>query len=184
MNDADFLDLFQRCRAGSEDAARELFDRYRPHVLRVIRRRLHSSLRAKFDSIDFTQDVWASFFAMLGEPLSFESPAALVAYLAKIAEHKVVETFRQHMQTQKFDITRERSLHDDAERVGQIATCQPRPSELVIAEEKWQELLRDQPDYCRQILVMLRDGYTQREIAEHLHVNERTVRRLLKRLRS
>ena len=53
--------LMRSVREGSEDAARMLFDRYAPHIRRVVRRKLHQKLRPQFDSVDFVQDVWASF---------------------------------------------------------------------------------------------------------------------------
>src|SRR5688572_23874581 len=58
----DFSTLMQCVREGSADATKELLDRYGPHVLRVVRRKLNRKLRPKFDSVDFVQDVWASFF--------------------------------------------------------------------------------------------------------------------------
>src|SRR5262249_44175004 len=57
----EFAALMQRLAGGSQEAARELYDRYGPHIRRVVRRRLIPALRPKFDSIDFEQDVWKSF---------------------------------------------------------------------------------------------------------------------------
>ena len=37
----EFRRLMARVRAGSEEAARELLDRYSGHISRVVRRRLH-----------------------------------------------------------------------------------------------------------------------------------------------
>src|SRR5262249_14283511 len=54
--------LMERIRAGSQEAARELCDRYGSHILRVVRRKLDKKLRSKFDSVDFLQSVWTSFF--------------------------------------------------------------------------------------------------------------------------
>src|SRR5437870_4945509 len=42
----EFKNLMQRVRDGSEDAARELLDRYGEHILRVVRRKLSRELRS------------------------------------------------------------------------------------------------------------------------------------------
>ena len=69
----EFALLMQSVREGSQEAARTLFERYGPHIRRVVRRKLHQKLRPQFDSVDFVQDVWASFFAQQGRQASFES---------------------------------------------------------------------------------------------------------------
>ena len=56
-NETEFADLMRLVREGSQDASRELVQRFGPHVLRVVRRRLHQSLRSKFDPCDFEQEV-------------------------------------------------------------------------------------------------------------------------------
>src|SRR5947209_4816813 len=48
----EFKNLMRRVQEGSEDAARELLDRYGEHILRVVRRKLSRQLRSKFDSVD------------------------------------------------------------------------------------------------------------------------------------
>src|SRR5262249_7566398 len=51
-----------RIRAGDEEAARELLQRYEAKVRLVVRRQLPKLLRSRFDSLDFLQSVWGSFF--------------------------------------------------------------------------------------------------------------------------
>jgi hypothetical protein len=70
----DFQTLLKGIRAGSQDAARQMLAIYGKHVLRVIRRRLHKRLRAKFDSGDFAQSVWASFFTAPASEGHFQRP--------------------------------------------------------------------------------------------------------------
>src|SRR5262249_10179527 len=106
----EFRELMQRVQDGSEEAAQELHRKYAGHILRVVRRRLHKMLRPKYDSDDFVQSVWASFFT--GEPKSqvFETPEALVRFLEIMARNKVIGAFRRRVQTAKHDVQRERSL--------------------------------------------------------------------------
>src|SRR5260370_21457217 len=104
----DFRQLMTRVRAGSEEAARELFDRYSGHISRVVRRRLHSRLRTQYDSLDFLQAVWASFFAVPLEEYTFDHPEDLVRFLARMAYNKVVDVTRRRFGTVKHNINSER----------------------------------------------------------------------------
>jgi RNA polymerase sigma-70 factor (ECF subfamily) len=179
----EFTDLMRRLRDGSEDAARELLDRYGEHILRVVRRKLSRELRSKFDSVDFVQAVWASFFA--GVPRRrFDRPEALMAFLVALAQNKVIDAVRQRMQTQKYNVNRERPLLDGsvaAEGAG-LAARQPTPSQEAVANDEWRRLLAELPDRYHRMLVLLREGHTQKDIARELNVNEKTIRRVLEKL--
>src|SRR5438552_15619942 len=109
-----FQTLLERLRAGSSDAPHELLDRYGAHVLRVIRHRLDRRLRQEFDSLDFFQDVWKSFFEAPPPGRAFDRPEAFIAYLAQMAQHKVVDACRRRLLTQKHDLRREHSLDGSA----------------------------------------------------------------------
>lgn len=185
----DFCVLMQRLKTGSEDAARQLFDRYGHHVRRVIRRKLDRHVRTTCDSEDFTQAVWASFFADPVQKHSFDAPEELTAFLATMARHKVIQAYRKRVNTQKRDAKRERPLPDamsedggDADG-GLAAARQPTPSQEASAHEQFDRLLQQVPPQYHKVLAMLKLGYTHREIAEELKLNERTVRRVVDRLR-
>jgi len=179
----DFDHLMRRLREGSEDPARILFDRYGRHIRRVVRRKLNKKIRSKFDSDDFTQAVWASFFAKAPSKYAFDSPEELIAFLASIAQHKVVDAFRQRVLTEKYNIDREHSLDSSTVyRDGYPASRAPTPSQVASAHEQWDMLVDGQPAHYRGILDMLRQGHTHIEIAETLGLNEKTVRRLIQKL--
>ncbi|MGE3809137.1 MAG: RNA polymerase sigma factor [Gemmataceae bacterium] len=178
-----FQELMHRLRRASDGAARELFSRYGDHVLLVVRRKLDRRLRKRFDSIDFTQDVWASFFAIPPERFTFEEPQALVAYLTRIAQYKVIERFRQQVETRKYNIDRESPLDlFGSEAREHPPVPEPGPEEQVAIKEQWERLLADHTHRDQQIIAMLRDNYSQREIAEQLRISDKTVRRVIQRL--
>jgi RNA polymerase sigma-70 factor (ECF subfamily) len=177
----EFRGLMRRLQAGDEAAARELLDRFGHHILRVVRRRLAKPLRSKFDSVDFVQAVWASFFAVLPRQVRFESPEELTAFLMKVAQLKVANEARRRSQ-KKYDIKREHALADTADRDGALAAKQPTPSQIAVAREEWDRLVEGQPNHYQQILVLRFQGHTLEEIARKLNVNERTVRRVLDKL--
>jgi RNA polymerase sigma-70 factor (ECF subfamily) len=173
----------QQVRAGSQEAAWELIERYGPHIQRAVRRRLHASLRSKFDSIDFVQSVWASFFTSRNQAVQFDTPESLIAFLAALARNKVVDEFRRRVQTEKHDITRERALHEDIDVSPEsVPGPEATPSQVAVARERWNRLVDQQPEHYRQIIQLRFEGKTQEEIAREIGVNERTVRKILERL--
>lgn len=175
----DFALLMERVAAGSEGAARQLVERYGSLILRIVRQKLARSMRPKFDSIDFVQAVWASFFALRNQGFAFQRSEALVAFLVQIARNKVVEAVRQRLQYQKYNVNRE--CHLDQPGTFEIfAAREPTPEDIAIAREEWNNLLESQPVKFQQILMALRDGETQKEVAEQLGVTDRTVRNVLR----
>jgi RNA polymerase sigma-70 factor (ECF subfamily) len=177
----EFRVLLKRAQDGSQDATCELIDSYGPHIVRAVRRKLNKAIRAKFDSIDFVQAVWASFFAAPKPLTDFRSPGELVKFLAALAQNKVVDEIRRRMETDKYNVNRERSLDDSAwEMHEHCPAAQPSPSELAVAEELWRRMLRGKSEHHRRILQLRREGNTHRQIADQLHMNERTVRRVIK----
>ncbi len=177
----DFDGLMQRVREGSEDAVRELVERYGSHILLAVRRRLNRKLRSKFDSTDFVQAVWASFFAErdLGR---FRGPEDIAAFLEAMARNKVIDEVRCRFQTRRYNIGREHSLEGSAAVDGNVlASPQPTPSQIVMAKEEWERRFQRQPEHYRRIVELRQRGRTQREIAQELGIHERTVRRVLEK---
>src|SRR5262249_15126713 len=150
--------LMERLRDGCPQAARELFDRYGGHVRRVVRRKLSERLRSQYDSTDFAQAVWASFFTTRGH-YDFTTPDALVAFLAGTALHKGAEAYRTGALTAKRDPRREHPLTTlEGDTAVPADRRQPTPSQLAVANEEWERLIRDQPVQYRTALLMLRQG--------------------------
>jgi len=178
----DFRTLLQAVFAGCPDAADRFCRAYQKPIQRVVRARLLPRMRSRFDSLDFVNDVWASFFTNPPRDGRFDSPDALVAYLARMAQFKIAEAVRQQTGA-KHNVNRERALDDVARPGGGLAADQPTPSQIVGAEDEWEHLLEGQKDPVhRQILTLLRQGLTYREIAAALNTNEKTVQRLVRRL--
>jgi RNA polymerase sigma-70 factor (ECF subfamily) len=169
--DDEFAILMSQVRDGDQAAAWKLIEVYGSHVLKVIRRSLSIQLRSKFDSQDFVQTVWKSFFRDRDRLLAMQSPDQLVRYIQAIARNKVVdETRRRH--TAKFNVGREEEF-DDAVGGG------PRPSEIAIVRETWDRLMAGKSDDHRRIVEMRFQGHTFAEIAKELSINERTARRVI-----
>lgn len=179
----DFDHLLSRVRRGSHAAVEELIEQYRPYVVRVVRRRLNKRLRTLFDSSDFVQTVWKSFFADRGNLGSFQTPDSLVRYLAVMARNKVVEEFRRRFQTEKRNMNREQLLESSSvDRSAALVAKQPTPSENAVARERWDGLLEGRPDRHQEIVRLRAEGFNCQEAALLLNINEKTVRRIIKKL--
>src|SRR5205823_773947 len=96
-----FQELLDRARTGDAEACASLFRRFGPHVRRVVRRHLSQRLRKVFDSLDLTQDVWASFFAHILPGQDFRTPADLLGFLTGVARHKAIGLHDRQVRTQK-----------------------------------------------------------------------------------
>jgi RNA polymerase sigma factor (sigma-70 family) len=180
----EFSLLMEQVRDGVPGAVQTMIDRYGQHLMRVIRRKLHQKIRTKFDSQDFCQAVWASFFALPAEKYTFDKPEELLRFLVDLARNKVVEAVRQRMVAQKYNVNREVSLTDQFQ--GGVADVlpgrEPTPSTIAMAREEWENLLDRQSDRHRRILALLNRGQTHREVAQELGVNEKTIQRVLRKL--
>jgi RNA polymerase sigma factor (sigma-70 family) len=177
----DIPRLMEQIRGGSQEAVRELLKNYGDALLWAIRSKLAPPLRRQFDSADFLQAVWASFFTGPLQDYHFDSPEALMGFLVRLASNKLCDATREVLYTQKRGLNRTRSLDGSAGIPAKdVAGSAPTPSQIVLAEEQWDRLLKSHvlPQH-QHILKLLREGHTQQEIAQELHLNERTVRRVL-----
>lgn len=178
----EFQVLMDQVLAGSEDAAKRLVRTYGPAVLRAVRRKLNGRLRSKFDSDDFVQDVWASFFASPPRNHVFTSPHDLAAYLIRVARNKVIDVVRQRLHRQRYDVTREQSLQSgDGALEHRLVSPHASPSTVAMTAEEWEVLLRKVPLVYRAVLLRYREGQTPAQIAAAQGISERTVRRVLSR---
>jgi RNA polymerase sigma factor (sigma-70 family) len=179
----EFRKLMCEVRAGSEDAAWRLVNGYGESLRRAIRRRLNERLRSKFDSIDFTQDVWKSFFRTI-DHLDIDDPQQLVNYLLGMAQHKVDAENRRRLDLEQYNVNRERPLADlDEQDALQLASPEPGPAEIAIARERLDRILENMSVIGRRIVCLRLAGHSYESIAYEVQLSERTVYRILERVR-
>jgi RNA polymerase sigma-70 factor (ECF subfamily) len=181
--DDDLGGFLKRIHAGDEGAARELLQRYEAEVRLVVRRQLPRLLRSRFDSLDFLQSVWGSFFRRMRDtPTEFEDSRHLVAFLARAAKNKVIDEYRRAA-SRKQDMHREEPLWVDGRRPKEVPDPTDSPSEVAQAREVFGRLRDFLPEERRSILEMKAQGLSSRDIGERLGISERTVQRVLEDLR-
>ena len=137
----------------------------------------------KFDSLDFVQLVWQSFFRRPTNLHRFDKPEQLIAFLVAMARNKVGMEARRRFAGQKYDVNREIGIDQvESDMAEQLTSRDPEPVAVAIARERWETLLRNQPPHYRRIVQLRLEGNTLQQIADSLQLDESTVRRFLKRL--
>lgn len=181
--DDEFTDLMARVRKRSPEACDELVRIYEKHVVRAIRRHLHTQMRIQHDSIDFLQTVWACFFAKSTWP-DFEEPAQLIAYLVAIARNKVFDECRKR-NTLRYNAKMEQHVSDTS--LGEEASLpgkSPTPSAIYSAKEQVEALKDEIEVEYRDVIQLRANGLTYVEIAAITGHSVRSIRRAMRRLES
>ncbi len=182
-DEEDIAGFLARIQAGDGAAARELLTRYEAEVRLVMRRQLPRLLRSRFDSLDFLQSVWGSFFRRVQSgPAEFEDSRHLVAFLARAAKNKVIDEYRRAA-SRKQDMHREEPLWTEGARPKDLPAEIDTPSEVAQANETFVRLRDLLPTERRNILELKAEGLSSRDIGEQLGISERTVQRVLEDLR-
>lgn len=182
-----FAEIMDRLRAGDGDAAREVFTRFAHRLIALARSRLDLALRPKLDPEDVLQSVYQSFFVHQAQDrYSLDSWDSLWAMLTVMTLRKCARR-RQFFQTAMRDVAREAGSEpfDDCPKAGfEIFAHDPTPSEAARLTETVEQLMAGMAPRERDILSLSLQGFTSAEISSRVGRTERTVQRLLKRIRS
>jgi RNA polymerase sigma-70 factor (ECF subfamily) len=175
MNTPSLDTLLEKLANGEPGAAERVFREYEPFLRAMVRRRLTPMLRAKFDSMDVVQSVWADVLQGYREVgWQFNDPEHLRAFLARVTYNH----FATHCRRNRGALEREQSLHED-DAPAEAASGQPRPSQVAQADELWATLMDLCPPAHRPILELKWQGVPLAEIAERTGLHESSVRRIL-----
>ena len=89
--------LLEKMCSGDTEAAQEVFRTYEPYLRMVVRRQLPARLRAKFDSIDIVQSVWADLLDGFQEAnWNFQNADQLRAFLVTVTRNRFIDKVRHH----------------------------------------------------------------------------------------
>lgn len=187
MDDAVFVGLVARAKAGDEAARTVLLRHFEEDVRMMVRVRLPRALRTQFDSMDFAQAVWQSFFADEDDdPERFANSRHMRGFLAGVAKNKVYEEHRKRTRTRKYDLGREESLYvrrGGRDEPREVAGHDPTPSQDVQARECLDRLLAGRSPVEVQVIQLRQEGRTYAEIEERTGMGERSIRRVIDALR-
>jgi RNA polymerase sigma-70 factor (ECF subfamily) len=161
-----FPDFIRRIRAGDDQAARELVERYEPVIRCQVRLRLRDPrLYSRFDWTDICQSVLASFFvrAAAGQ-YDLEQPNQLLRLLVVMTRHKLANQQRRN-RAERRDCRRLAAC-DQAYLEGRTAA--PSPSRLVVGRELLAQVNRRFSREEWQLAELRADGCEWTEIAARL----------------
>ncbi len=188
MDHEELAGLLARVRAGDEAATRILLQSFEDDVRKAVRGQLPRVLRTQFDSMDFVQSVWQSFFSSCDQdPDAFQDARHLRGYLAGVARNKVLEVHRQRTRTKKYDVNREERLNarrDDQDVQRDLPAGGPTPSQNAQANDRLAVLIAGRSPEDIRIVELRRQGLTLKEVAERVGKDERSVRRVIDAIRA
>jgi RNA polymerase sigma factor (sigma-70 family) len=167
--------LAQLC-SGDMAAAARVFVEYEPYLRKAVRRHLPPPLRAKFDSADIVQSMWADVLRGFREAgWRFHDADHLRGFLFVAARNRLIDRIRQ----QEKAVAREQPLDRGAEPLC-VPCRQPGPSEVAQAGDLWERMTAQCPAEHRPILALKRQGYSLTEIAARTGLHPDSIRRILR----
>jgi RNA polymerase sigma factor (sigma-70 family) len=170
--------LLEKLCSGDPAAAERVFLAFEPYLRMVVRKKLPARLRAKFDSMDVVQSVWADVLRGFREAgWRFPDEAHLRAFLVKLTRHRFVDQLRRN----RTAVARECPLGDLAQADQPISRL-PSPSELAQADELAQRMLALCPPAHREIVRLRMRGIPVAEVATRTGLHVGSVHRILQDL--
>lgn len=159
----DTTDLLRSAVQGDEQARRQLFDRYRSRLKKMVRLRLNRRLQGRLDDSNIVQDAMLAASRRLPEYLANpQSPFFL--WLRRITGDKLLETHRRHLGAPLGDAEREISLHRGAlpaahskSLAAQLLGRLPSPSQAAVKAEmrlQLQQALHSLAPLDRELLAL------------------------------
>ncbi len=173
-------DLMARWQAGDQGAAEELFRRYAGRLQALVRSRLSARLARHVDPEDVVQSVYQSFFVGARDGRFVLSRGGdLWRLLVSITLNKLCRRAEQ-------EAAPKRSAGLGRRRRGGLEGAparDPTPAEAAGLADTLEQALRGLSPAQRRMVELRLQGYALEEIALDAHRSERTVRRLLDRVK-
>ncbi len=184
-DESRFSRLDERLRAGDADAETLVVRRFTIQLVTLARRHLAQRIRQKTGPEDAVQSAFRSFFKRLRRgQFELDSWDGLWSLLALITVRKC-SARRERFLTARRDVRREVRFSNDGDPNTQSVALSraPRPDEALALAELVEQLLHDLSDSEQQIVHLRLQGYSIGEICQMLSRADRTVRRILARVR-
>jgi len=177
-----FADLMGRLQQGDQRAATDVFNRFANRLIGLARSRLNSNIQQKEDPEDVLQSVFRSFFIRnAGQEFTLQNWDDLWAVLVVITVRKCGGRL-DYYQAGRRDVKREKQNPDWTTDVQAIAR-DPTASEIIMLGELVEEIMRGLEGRERQIVCLRLQGHSVPEIKGQIGCSERTVFRVLERVK-
>jgi RNA polymerase sigma factor (sigma-70 family) len=180
---ADDRDLIAAFKAGSETAARDLFDRYCERLMRLARRRIGQRMNTRVDPEDVIQSAFRTFFVHVkNDEFTFEAEDDLFKLLVRLTVNKALRQIAHHRAAKRDPGKEVNQGSTDSDILANLTAHEPSPEVEVAVLDELEKFLSQLPEFDRKILEMKLQGHSTTEIAEALGSYDRKIRRVLERI--
>jgi RNA polymerase sigma-70 factor (ECF subfamily) len=187
-SDPSFDDVMARLRAGQNDAAAQVFNRFAGRLLALARKQLDPLVLQKVDPEDVVQSVFRSFFAhnasgRLGEFQSWDNLWGMLVVLTQWKCGRRMDYFHAACRDVGREVPAEQPARDQSSSDVGVRDDEPTPSEAAMLTDTVERLMRCLDARQREVLTLSLQGYAPAEISVRLGCTERTVYRVLERVK-
>lgn len=181
-----FADLLTQLRHHDQDAAAEVFHRYRHRLIGLARQQLDGRLRRKLDPEDVVQSVFRTIFRRLGEgQFNLGDWDSLWSLLTCVTIRKCGH-WKRYFHAQAHDLQRE--ARTEADVAGSSASWQfldrePGPEEVVVLAETVEQILNGLNAQEQQVVIQSLQGSAVTEVSQAVGCSESKVYRVLRHVR-
>ena len=177
------LELLAAFKAGSESAARELFDKYCERLMKLARRRIGQRMTSRIDPEDVLQSAFRSFFGRVkNDEFSFHGEDDLFKLLVRITVHKTLRQIAFHRAAKRNPELEAVNAVDGDDLLALVAAPEPPPEVEIALLDEFESFMGQLPAFEREVLALKLRGLSTVEIADQLGSYDRKVRRILERI--
>jgi RNA polymerase sigma factor (sigma-70 family) len=182
-NPTDDRELIAAFKAGSESAARDLFDRYCEKLMQLARRRIGQRMTSRVDPEDVIQSAFRTFFVHVrNDDFTFEEKDDLFKLLVRLTVNKALRQVAHHRAAKRDPAKEVVQGSDDGDLIANLTAHEPSPEVEVAVLDELERFLAQLPEFDRRVLEMKLKGNSTTEIAEVLGSYDRKIRRVLERI--
>jgi RNA polymerase sigma factor (sigma-70 family) len=173
---------------GDERVVAEFWDRYGARLQRLADKHLASRLQRRLGPEDIVQSACRTFLrrAQRGE-FHLSDVESLWRLMSVITLSKVRQKARYHSRDKRAIDREARRNADTDSQPGleqYVSTGEPTPEEVAEFADQLEHLLSEMDEEEKQLVQLKLQNHTNLEIADHMGCSERTVRRILSRVKS
>jgi RNA polymerase sigma factor (sigma-70 family) len=177
-------ELVATAAAGDRGAQNLLLDRYWPVILQAVRgrkNRIGGKMAAREDTDDLQQTAALKVLTQLPSH-EWRGRTAFVAWIKKLARHKVSDTYRHHSAAKRDASAETRAERGDAPRDG-ARSAESRFDDQQRVEQLLAQVRQLKPSYGAA-LMMHHLGFSMAQIGETLDCSAEAARKLVARARA
>jgi len=165
---------------GDADAAQQLWDCYFQRLIEQAQKRIKKLPQGRLEAEDIAVSVFESLCngAQMGRFKNVSNRDELWWLLLKMTQRKIVNGVRLETAVKRGGGMTPIPIQGSEAEFHGLVCQEPTPAELIAMEEEFQHALSLLPNQnLKKIAVMMLEGYTNREISDHVGVATATVTR-------